>query len=145
MREVPCIKSEPTTAKRVCILSVRNCKRHVSRCATYEFEDIVCQIDEVNLLNPNACKRSKSSRLFSKVKRRLGSDSFRSPYIVETNIHGKYDLFFMACQNLNDLGVLKAVRGWKIVWWVDESERFFSTGRQTSDCLGISYCGCPSG
>ena len=36
---------------RVCMVSLRGSNKHVAWCTNYEFEDVVCSIDDVELFN----------------------------------------------------------------------------------------------
>jgi hypothetical protein len=85
---------------------MRNITRHVARCAGYEFEDVVAQCDNVDIMAPSgAVERSRLARY----ARSLVSDS---PRIEGKLIVGKpYDLFFAFCHSPRDLRYLKLIEG----------------------------------
>ncbi|HIJ71379.1 MAG TPA: glycosyltransferase family 1 protein [Planctomycetes bacterium] len=117
--------SDESTNPRICIFSQRHLQRHVSRSAEYEFEDVVCEIDNVDLLVP------QPHRLFvagQKIANRLARHFFVSlanPCIQKLHLNKKYDLFLAVCQEPSDLLSLDAVREWrhnckKSVCWLPE-------------------------
>jgi len=104
--------NEPTNP-RICLFSQRHLQRHVSRCAEYEFEDVICGIDKIELLAP------QPSGLFlagQKIANRIGrhfSVAIANPRIQKLHLNKAYDLFIAICQSPGDLLSLDAVRGWK--------------------------------
>lgn len=110
---------------RVCIFSQRGFQQLVSRCAEYEFEDLVCEIDRADLLAPAALDRFQ---VREKLAHQLARRSARvriNPGIREMRLDKDYDLFFMVCQFPRDLLSLNAVKGWrnrcrKAVCWIAE-------------------------
>jgi len=49
-------KANTSVSPRICLFSQRNLHKIVSRCAEYEFEDLICEIDDVELLAPEPCQ-----------------------------------------------------------------------------------------
>lgn len=106
------------------MLSQRNLERLVSRCAEYEFEDIICDVDEVELLAPGPNRWFVISQ---KVANRLARYSipYFNPGLGKLKIRGNYDLFVVICQIPRDLLVLNAIEGWRqrcrtSVCWIAE-------------------------
>jgi hypothetical protein len=110
---------------RVYILSHRNLKRDLARCVGYEFEDVICQIDDVEMLAPTAHKLFKFTE---KIANQLARSSIRTstnPGVSGSKLCGTYELFMMFCQNPRDLLTLNALKGWrqhckKAVCWLEE-------------------------
>jgi glycosyltransferase involved in cell wall biosynthesis len=108
------------------MFSQRNLQGLVSRCPDYEFEDVVCSIDKVDLLLPQPRK------LFSlghKIVNRLAKHAYihcLSPGVKKIRFKKSYDLFMVKCLFLSDLLSLNALAGWKqacgtSVCWLGES------------------------
>lgn len=113
---------------RVLIVSMRNLKFHVSRAPVYEFEDVICGCDTVDLilptLDPNIFKfTNKLANYTAKI--------FKNGKYVKSLINQKiqvdkeYDLFFFFCQSIEDILVLNSIKGWRekcrhAVCWLDE-------------------------
>ena len=117
--------SDRSPGPRICMFSQRHLQRHVSRCAEYEFEDVICEIDEVELLVP------EPSRLFAvgqKIANRLARHfavALANPCIRKLRLKRKYDLFVAICQAPSDLLSLDAIEVWrqncsKSVCWLPE-------------------------
>jgi len=109
----------------VCILSQRCLEQNLSRCAEYEFEDIICQIDDAAMLTPSPRPwLSMGQHLGNRLARHLGLTRF-NPGVKPMSVDRDYELFVMICQFPGDLLKLNAVKGWrrrcrKAVCWVAE-------------------------
>ncbi|AFY34571.1 glycosyltransferase [Calothrix sp. PCC 7507] len=113
---------------RVLIVSMRNLKLHVSRAAVYEFEDVICGCDTVDLIVP-----SLDPNIF-KVTNKLANNTakfFKNGKYIKSLVNQKiqiekeYDLFFFFCQSIQDILVLNSIQGWRekcryAVCWLDE-------------------------
>jgi len=94
------------------------------RCALREFEDLVCQIDDVELLAPRPKRIYKhSSRVALKLAAKY-SASF-NPGIPCTKLNKEYDMFFAFCMFPKELLHVESVKGWDkcskmSVCWIDE-------------------------
>ena len=145
MDKTPSPDLNGSTGPRICIFSQRNLGRLVSRCAEYEFEDIICEIDDVELLAPEPhCSfvigqkiANQLGRYFSftspfvigqkianQLARHLSFTSF-NPGIRKLRLNRSYDLFVAICQFPRDLLSLKAIKGWRqrcrtSVCWLSE-------------------------
>jgi len=97
---------------RVLIFSQRNIfGRDLFRCAHYEFEDIISQIDSAELLAPQA----NPLGLRPEIARRIAFHApvALNPGVVRTRAKGQYDLFLMICGAPGDLLMFNAVRNWR--------------------------------
>src|SRR5690242_13859600 len=72
------------------------------RCPHYEFEDITCQIDSVDVLAPRPTKWFKYG---SRIANRLAQDTTvaLNPGIEKVKLKSNYDLFFAVCGFPKDL------------------------------------------
>lgn len=98
---------------RICMFSQRNMQRHVSRCADYEFEDVVCEIDDVELLAPEPYSSFVIVKKVSNQLARHISVASLNPGIAKLRLKRSYDLFFARCSFPSDLLSLNAVDGWR--------------------------------
>src|SRR5690348_4288067 len=82
------------------------------RCPHYEFEDIICQIDSVDVLAPRPTKWFKYG---SRIANRLARDTTLAlnPGIEKVKLKGNYDLLFAVCGFPKDLLHLNVVTNWK--------------------------------
>jgi hypothetical protein len=97
---------------RTLIFSQRNDARTLPfRCADYEFEDVISQIDSVEMLAP----RIHSSSLRQTITKRIAYHTpfALNPGIERTPIDGQYDLFLAICGNPTDLLRVGAVGDWR--------------------------------
>jgi hypothetical protein len=94
---------------RVLLFSMRNLTRHVSRCGGYEFEDVICDCDDVDMLAPTAYRPRGTNR----ITRRLDAMVWQRgrPFEREIRVEKEYDLFFAFCLHPNDLRCLNHIRG----------------------------------
>jgi hypothetical protein len=97
---------------RILIFSQRNIfNKALFRCAHYEFEDIISQIDSVELLAPGM---DILSRRHSFAKRlAFHAPIALNPGIQKTFPKSQYDLFLAVCGAPGDLLMVNAVRNWK--------------------------------
>ena len=101
------------TSPRICLFSQRNLQRLVSRCAEYEFEDLICKVDEAELLVPEHFRRFiVGQKISNQVARRFSIASL-NPGIRKLKLNKSYDLFVAICQFPRDLLSINAIKGWK--------------------------------
>ena len=110
---------------RICLLSFRNLYKHVWRTSEYEFEDVICQMDDVDLLAPGPRSWFKISRKVANQLARYNICHRLSPGITLLRPNRDYELFVAICQSAVDLLVLNALRPWiersgKSVCWLEE-------------------------
>src|SRR5215831_13884789 len=101
------VRSRP----RILLFSQRHIHPALFRCPMYEFEDIVSGIDSVEVLAPRTEKRFN---LKYKMAKRVAwhSPIILNPGITETEIKGKYELFFAICGSPVDMLILETVKNW---------------------------------
>lgn len=101
------------TRPRICLFSQRHLQRLVSRCAEYEFEDLICEVDDAELLTPEPYRWFRfGQKVVNQLARHLSVASV-NPGIRKLQLNSNYDLFFAICQFPSDLLSLNAIDGWK--------------------------------
>lgn len=110
---------------RICLLSFRNLYKYVWRTSEYEFEDVICQMDDVDLLTPGPRSWFKISLKVATQLARYDICRRLSPSITLPRPNRDYELFVAVCQSARDLLVLNALRPWiersrKSVCWLEE-------------------------
>jgi glycosyl transferase family 1 len=102
---------------RVCMLSQREIRKSAAWCSMYEFEDVICDVDDVERidLRPGTGyswrRRFVSSLVWHKVVSSLSAKL--NPGLSPIQIKSDYDLFAFICINPWELLYLNAVHGWK--------------------------------
>lgn len=101
-----------THKPRVLICSQRNLARNLPfRCAHYEFEDVISQIDSADLIAPRA---DTSSRRYVFAKRlAYNTPLVLDPGIQQPTINAEYDLFLAICGDPTDLLRVTSLRNWR--------------------------------
>jgi hypothetical protein len=93
---------------RVLIFSLRNIFRNaLFRCAHFEFEDIICQIDHAELLAPRV--DASSWRSTAAMRLAYHAPVFMNPRVQCTPAEKQYDVLFTICGNPHDLLMFNAV------------------------------------
>jgi hypothetical protein len=115
-----------STDQRICMFSQRNLQGLVSRCNDYEFEDVVCAIDDVDFLAPQPHSFFPVGQKIVNRFARHASIISLNPGIRKQRLAKSYDLFIMKCLFLRDLTSLNALEGWRqrcrtAVCWIMES------------------------
>jgi hypothetical protein len=95
---------------RVLLFSMRNLNRHVSRCASYEFESVIAECDSVDIIAPRRPPQRGESALRRCVKRVL---RVSEPVIEDDGItlDKEYDLFVAFCRSAKDLRYIAPIEG----------------------------------
>lgn len=94
---------------RTLIFSLRNIfPRAMFRCALYEFEDILCEIDEAEIIAPRADPQTFRNQLANRLAFH-GPITLR-PSLKESETKREYDLFFAVCGSARDLLMVDAAR-----------------------------------
>jgi Glycosyl transferases group 1 len=109
-------QSSREASPRVLIWSPRGYDRNLWRCGQFEFEDVVREIDDVDLVAPTALERGQgfAARRLREVSQRLAKVDFHFQDVPpQTRLTRDYDLFFFYAQNLNDLHLLKRLPDWR--------------------------------
>ena len=113
--------SEGSRDSRILILSQRQFQRKAFHGPQYEFEDVIAQIDDVQLLAPRAAVESPAGEaarhLINGTKRHLGvkrrSPPWIRPAMVRTPVQSKHDLFFAVFNDAYQLSYLHQMPGWR--------------------------------
>lgn len=113
---------------RVLLVSHRFVKPHVSWASAFEFEDVVCEIDDVDLVAPSRVEPRQlpgETTFFAQLQKHLGLEVHRRPGIEKTVLRDDYDLLFVRVMTPADLHILDSIEGWRDrcrvkVCWVEE-------------------------
>src|SRR5271157_6525080 len=103
---------EQSERPRTLIFSQRNLSKILPfRCAHFEFEDVISQIDSVELLAP----RVDPSTLRHTIAKRIAYHTplALNPGIQQIPIKAHYDLFLAICGNPTDLLRVSALGNWR--------------------------------
>jgi len=102
-----------TSQPRVLIISQRNiCRDVLFRCPHYEFEDLICEMDSVDVLAPSP---GKGFPVRYGVAKKLAwhLPVALNPGIAKVRIDKTYDLLFMICGSPVDLLTLNGIAHWR--------------------------------
>lgn len=112
---------------RICLASPRYFEKMVARCVDYEFEDTICQLDDVDLIEtvPKFWLPVGKSVVFRLWHHLSSKFALLNPGCKALRLSKDYDLFMAVCMNPWDLLYLNAIKGWKqrcqiSVCWIDE-------------------------
>lgn len=129
----PNLNKGKTQRPRICVFTPRYIRKLVSRCGDYEFEDVICEVDDVYLLTkkPNPWF-SVGQSILNRFGRHMDNifDLYRpvallNPGLRKIELNKNFDLFFMVCLVARDVLSLNALKGWRercqtAVLWIDE-------------------------
>lgn len=97
---------------RICIFSQRHLQKLVSRCAEYEFEDLICEVDEAELVVPEPYRSFVvGQKIANRIARHISVASV-NPGLRKLRINRKYDLFVAITESPRDLLSMNAIEGW---------------------------------
>lgn len=106
-------RSDQKATKRVCIFSQRYLSKEFFRCANYEFEDIINQIDEVDLVAPVP---DHELNMKQRCLNRISNYIKIMPYdhgAQKVQLKKEYDLFFVMFTHIEELKTLELIESWK--------------------------------
>ena len=119
---------------RVCVYSQRQLQQLLSACGDYEFEDLICEFDDANILVAQPSHGIKAIQKISNQLARRTSISCINPGVKKQKIDRDYDLFFAKFLLKKDLLSLNALKRWKerckvaICWlaeaWEDDVKKW---------------------
>ena len=105
--------SGTSTGPRICIFSQRNLHKEIFRCLFYEFEDVIGEIEEVELIAPKPYRSFViGERIMNQLARHI-SIACLNPGVRELRLRRSYDLFVAICMFPKDLLSLNAIKGWR--------------------------------
>ncbi len=96
--------------------SLRRVCRQAAWCSNYEFEDLIAEVDDADLLvlEPGPGfelrRRMAPSLAWRRWPRRLGG---LNPGVKPVSVDREYEVFVFVCMNVWDLLNLNAIRGWR--------------------------------
>jgi hypothetical protein len=102
---------------RICMVSLRGVNKHAAWCSNYEFEDVICATDEVDLFSFQPGTAYEARQWF--VRRLIWKPGLRqltphvNPGLQPIALEHDYDLLVYVCMNPGDLIYLSAIQGWK--------------------------------
>jgi hypothetical protein len=103
-------------AARVLLVSIRQLNPHAAWCSNYEFEDVIREVDDVDVLElrrvPRFALRQRVARSLA-WRGRYAAFSRLNPGVQPVRLERDYDLLVFVCMNVWDLLYLNAVRGWR--------------------------------
>jgi len=104
-------------AARVCIVSLREVNRQAAWCSNYEFEDVICDIEDADLVSlmPGAAHDARQWLARRLIWRRglRQLTPLLNPGLQRVALGRDYDLLVFICMNPADLIYLSALQGWK--------------------------------
>ena len=100
---------------RICLFTQREFRKIVARCINHEFEDIINEIDNVDVLMPKAFRWFTG---MEKIANQIGKKVSKgylpiNPGLKTVKIRKEYDLFFATAMFPRDLMALNAIKGWR--------------------------------
>ena len=113
MSDTQNLDSGVSDSPRVCMFSQLHLHRLVSRCADYEFEDVVCEIDDVELLTPEPYRWFTMGQKVANRLARHTSVPGINPGIRKLRLNRTYDLFIAKCLFPSDLLSINAIKEWR--------------------------------
>ncbi len=105
----------PDPSSRILMLSQRQLKNSLSDCGLYEFEDVICDIDAVDMFTPaNAYENSKE--IYKWVKRFTRSSQFANFVRPDPNpllLDREYELFYVILRQPHDVFSISSLKDWR--------------------------------
>ena len=106
---------------RVLVLSQRNLHTSKSLTTQFEFEDMLLDLDDVQLLAPGPAPHADTGMMARRIVngglQRAGlprrSPPWTKPSMRPTPVEGEHDLFFMVVSDSNQLSFLERLKGWR--------------------------------
>jgi hypothetical protein len=119
---------------RICVYSQRQLQQLLSACSDYEFEDLLFEFDNVDILTVQPSHGFKTARRISNQLARRTTIACLNPGVKKQRIDRDYELFFAKFLLQEDLLSLNALKKWKercriaICWlaevWVDDVKKW---------------------
>ena len=119
---------------RTCVFSQRHLQQLLSACGDYEFEDLLCEFDNVDILTAQPSHGFKTIKRISNQLTRRTPIACLNPGVIKQRIDRDYELFFAKFLLQQDLLSLNALKKWKercrvaICWlaevWVNDVKKW---------------------
>lgn len=104
--------STPTGRPRILLFSRRNAARTLPfRCAHFEFEDVIADIDSVELLAPRVDHTTPRYRYAKMLA--YHSPLVLNPGVKRRSFDGEYDIFLAICGDPSDLLAISTLGNWR--------------------------------
>ncbi len=100
---------------RILVISVRGFRFQVANCSIYEFEDVLCDLEEAKLYAPKQ-EYEVARGIYRAVKFSTRSDRLASavaPFPAEISLEHEYDLLFAVLDNPWQLHLLESIKNWR--------------------------------
>lgn len=120
---------QPKNMSRLLVVSMRGFHNEVYRSAEYEFEDIIQNLENANILAPKLYPSNQIGELKKKISNQLGVN-FQVNRLLNSGcqpcqIQQKQEIFFFVCQHFWDITTLNSIHGWRensryAIAWIDE-------------------------
>lgn len=113
---------------RICMPTTRTFSRKVFECGLYEAEDVLCDVDDVDLIGLEATPnfRTRERWLNRLIFRDASHRAYRlNPGLKPKRLERDYDLFVTFCPSYEELLYVNAIENWKdrcrvSACWIDE-------------------------
>ncbi|MEA5570619.1 glycosyltransferase [Calothrix sp. UHCC 0171] len=130
---------------RILIASMRKMHLEAFRSPEFEFEDLICQLDHVDILLPQfdySRSQKTKKRLANYLALKTNRKELLNSGCIPTKVSKNYDLFFFICQGCWDITTINSIQGWrnqcqKSVAWVDEIWIKELSDRKTKLCVEL--------
>lgn len=102
-------------ASRILVVSVRGFRFQVSNCIIYEFEDVLCHLEDAELYAPTD-EFEVARKIYRIAKYVTGSNCIAStiaPFPNEIILEKDYDLLVVVCDNPWQMHVLESIKNWR--------------------------------
>lgn len=107
------VTGPPHCRPRVGLVSLRKMENHTWRFCNFEFEDVILEIDDAELLMPEPWEPKNSvAWVIDGVSRRLGIQALNH-YSRPMRLEKDYELLFVNCMFLSDLRPLLSCPNWR--------------------------------
>lgn len=122
MRRIHFEESEP----RIAVMSVRNIDSHVSRSHSFEFEDAICSMDNVDVFAPAPGPFHKMAiKAKNWASKKTAAAEHLPTGLQSMRMEKDYDVFFVSIASLRDLNLLSSIGNWRkkskrAVVWIQE-------------------------
>jgi hypothetical protein len=107
--------SDADRQSRILVISMRGYRFQVANCCIYEFEDLLCDLEQADLYSPSR-EFTWGRKVYRAAKYLSRSHKFAAsvaPFPQEFSIQGEYDLVFAVLDNPWQMYFLESIKGWR--------------------------------